>query len=191
MPRMPLIVGLGGSGNPAGSTERILRRALEAADRAGARTVCFDGQALNLPMYEYGAARLEKAMALIEALRGADGVIIASPSYHGTVPGLLKNAIDYIEDMAKDERPYLDGRSVGLISVAAGWQATGSTLATLRAIAHALRGWPTPLAITVNSAQPVFDSHGELIDPALGAQFDVLAHQLIGFADRGKAPLVS
>jgi FMN reductase len=178
----PLIVGLGGSGNPTGSTERVLREALNAAEVAGAETLYFDGKALDMPMYSYTGDRTGKAQALIDALRRADGVIIASPGYHGTVSGLIKNALDYVEDMSKDERVYFEGRAVGLIAVAAGWQATGSTLATLRSITHALRGWPTPMAVAINSAQPVFDADGAVIDKSIAGQLAILAGQVVAFA---------
>ena len=179
---LPLIVGLGGTGSASGSTERILRQALNAAEKAGAETLFFDGKALDMPMYSYGGVRTEPALALISALRRADGIIIASPGYHGTVSGLIKNALDYVEDMAKDERVYFEGRAVGLIAVAAGWQATGSTLATLRSITHALRGWPTPMAVAINSAQPVFDADGALADASIDSQLNILAGQVVEFA---------
>ena len=178
----PLIVGIGGTMTHNSASERVMRHVLAQCSSAGAETFCFDGNALDLPMYGYGTPRTEKAVALIDALRRAEGVVIASPGYHGTVSGLIKNALDYIEDMARDKRPYFEGRAVGLISVAAGWQATGTTLATLRSIVHALRGWPTPMAITVNSMQPVFAEDGSISDPALLAQLDILAQQVVGFA---------
>jgi FMN reductase len=178
----PLIVGLGGSGNPTGSTERVLREALIAAEAAGADTLYFDGSALDMPMYSYTGDRTGKAQALIDALRKADGIIIASPGYHGTVSGLIKNALDYVEDMAKDDRVYFEGRAVGLIAVAAGWQATGSTLATLRSITHALRGWPTPMAVAINSAQPVFGADGAITDKGIASQLEILAGQVVSFA---------
>ena len=178
----PLIVGIGGTGSATGSTERILRYALNAAENAGAETLFFDGKALDMPMYSYSGTRTKLTLTLISALRHADGIIIASPGYHGTVSGLIKNALDYVEDMAKDERVYFEGRAVGLIAVAAGWQATGSTLATLRSITHALRGWPTPMAVAINSAQPVFDGEGALIDGAIANQLNVLAGQVVEFA---------
>jgi FMN reductase len=180
--RTPLIVGIGGTMAPRGSSERIMRHVLTQCAALGAKTLAFDGAALDLPMYGYGTPRTDKAVALVDALRRADGVVLASPGYHGTVSGLIKNALDYIEDMAKDERPYFEGRAVGLIAVAAGWQATGSTLATLRSIVHALRGWPTPMAITVNSAMPVFDGDGTVTDTTLLKQLDIMAQQVIGFA---------
>ncbi|MEQ1547805.1 MAG: NAD(P)H-dependent oxidoreductase [Chakrabartia sp.] len=182
MTTKPLIVGLGGSGSATGTTERILRRALDAAERGGAETLYFDGKALDMPMYSWGGERTEKATSLIDALRRADGVIIASPGYHGTVSGLIKNALDYVEDMAKDDRVYFEGRAVGLIAVAAGWQATGSTLATLRSITHALRGWPTPMAVAINSATPVFGDDDVITDASTATQLNVLAGQVVDFA---------
>ena len=178
----PLIVGIGGTMTANSSSERVMRYVLAQCEARGAETICFDGYALDLPMYGYGTPRTDKAIALIDALRRADGVVIASPGYHGTVSGLIKNALDYIEDMAKDERPYFEGRAVGLITVAAGWQATGTTLATLRSIVHALRGWPTPMAITVNSVMPVFAADGSVSDATLLKQLDTLAQQVVGFA---------
>lgn len=177
------IVGLGGNAIPGGSAERLLRRALDSCEALGAETLLFTGPAIDLPMYApHRAERDERAQALITALRGATGVIIASPGYHGTVSGLVKNALDYAQDMAGDDAPYFDGRAVGLIAVAGGWQATGSTLATLRSITHALRGWPTPMAVTVNSSQPVFDDCGCVTDASVSAQIDLMANQVIGFS---------
>ena len=178
----PLIVGIGGTMTANSSSERVMRHVLAQCEARGAETICFDGNALDLPMYGYGTPRTDKAIALIDALRRAEGVVIASPGYHGTVSGLIKNALDYIEDMAKDDRPYFEGRAVGLITVAAGWQATGTTLATLRSIVHALRGWPTPMAITVNSVMPVFAADGSVSDATLLKQLDILAQQVVGFA---------
>ena len=177
----PLIVGIGGTMTSNSSSERLMRHVLTQCEAAGADTLCFDGTALDLPMYGYGTPRTDKAVALIDGLRRADGIVISSPGYHGTVSGLIKNALDYVEDMAKDERPYFEARAVGLISVAAGWQATGTTLATLRSIVHALRGWPTPMAVTVNSVQPVFAEDGSVSDATLLKQLDILAQQIVGF----------
>ncbi|NIJ39680.1 FMN reductase [Sphingopyxis panaciterrae] len=182
--RCPHIVGLGGNATPGGSAERLLAHALAHCAAQGATTALFAGPAIDLPMYApHRSERCPKAQAMIAALRQADGVVIASPGYHGTVSGLVKNALDYVQDMAGDSAAYFDGRAVGLIAVAGGWQATGSTLATLRSITHALRGWPTPMAVTVNSAQPVFGDDGAVADPGIAAQLDLMARQVMIFAD--------
>lgn len=76
--------------------------------------------------------------------------LIWAAAHHGSVSGLIKNALDYIEDTTKEERVYLEGRTVGCIACAYGWQATGSTLNALRTIVHALRGWPTCAILTAS-----------------------------------------
>jgi FMN reductase len=154
----PLIVGLGGTVRPGSSSEKLLRVALAAAQAAGVDTEILAGDDLSLPPYAPpgpGAhvARDAKAHKLVETLRRCDGLILASPSYHGSISGLVKNAIDYVEDLRDDARPYLDGRAVGCIVCAAGWQSIGPTLGTLRSIIHALRGWPTPYGAGINTAQ--------------------------------------
>jgi FMN reductase len=118
---------------------------------------------------------------LVTAIRAADGVIIASPGYHGSISGLVKNAIDFVEDTAKDARVYLDGVPVGLIATAYGWQATGSTLATLRSIVHALRGWPTPLGAAINSSGGIFRD-GLCSDPSAASQLELVGRQVTRFA---------
>lgn len=149
----PYIVGLGGTLRPSSSTESALRIALDEAQAAGAQTELYGGIELaRLPMYDPETENVDEAVRLIESLRRADGVIIASPGYHGSVSGLVKNALDYIEDLREDDHPYLSGRAVGCVTTAYGWQAAVTTLQTLRSIVHALRGWPTPLGAAINSA---------------------------------------
>jgi FMN reductase len=149
-----LVIGLGGTIRPRSTTDRALRHALAAAEAQGARTRCFAGAELaGLPLFSPAdPERSPKAAEVIEAVRGADGLIVASPGYHASISGMVKNALDYLEDLREDARPYLSGRGVGCIATGAGWQATVSTLAALRAIVHALRGWPTPLGAAINTA---------------------------------------
>lgn len=179
----PRIVALGGNATAGGSAERLLRHALARCETEGAETMLFAGDAIDLPMYApHRSERCSKAKALMDALRAADGIIVASPAYHGTVSGVVKNALDYAQDLVSDAQPYFDGRAVGLIAVAGGWQAAGSTLATLRSITHALRGWPTPMAVTANSGQPLFDPDGQLTDNGIRGQLDIMTQQVVMFA---------
>lgn len=179
----PLIVAIGGTTRPGSSTETALRRVLTAAAALGARTQLFSGADLDIPMYQPGVAERDaKTTALIAAIRDADGLVIGSPGYHGGVSGLVKNVLDYIEDLRAGERCYLDGRAVGCIGTGAGWQGAGSALTGLRAIVHALRGWNTPIGITVNTMQPGYDE-----DPKLDEQYALMAAQIVGFALRERA----
>ena len=179
----PLIVGLGGTTRPGSSTEQALRCALDAARAHGAETALIAGPELVLPMFApESPVRTPEAQRMVELLRRCDGIILASPGYHGSISGLLKNALDYTEDMRGDTRSYFDGRAIGCIVSAAGWQAVGSTLAAMRSIVHALRGWPTPLGAAVNSAEVVFGPDGECSDPVVASRLRIIGQQVVEFA---------
>lgn len=179
---MTRVVGIGGTLREGSSSERLVRATLDRCVARGASVQMFDGPFLaQLPHYDPAApARCQPERDLVEAVRAADALVIASPGYHGGISGLVKNAIDLLEELARDSRPYFDGRPVGLIVSAAGWQATGVTLSALRSVVHAMRGWPTPLGIAVNSVeQRPFDASGALVDGGIVAQIDTLADQLV------------
>jgi FMN reductase len=176
----PLVAGLGGTTRRDSSSERALRAALEGARSAGARTLVLAAADLQLPLYApERESRTPEAVRLVEALAAADGLIIASPGYHGGPSGLIKNALDYAEDLRDRARPYLEGVPVGCIVCADGWQATATTLMALRSVVHALRGWPTPLGVTINSSvTPVDDSR-------VLAQLRLVGRQVAEFAAAG------
>jgi FMN reductase len=69
-----------------------------------------------------------------------------------------------------------------LIACAYGWQATGTTLTALRSIVHALRGWPTPLGVAINTSEGNFDKDNIAAHPAIERQLTMLAHQVVQFA---------
>ena len=178
-----LIVGIGGTTQSGSSTERSVMHMLSVLGGQGFATRMFDGAALaRLPLYVPGAAeRTAEEHDFVAAIRAARAVVIASPGYHGSISGLVKNALDLVEETAGDARPYFSGMPVGLIATAYGWQATGSTIAALRSIAHALRGWPTPFAAAINSQATRFDADGGCNDPAVLRQLGIIADQIAGF----------
>jgi FMN reductase len=190
-PPPPLVVAVGGTLNPASSTQKALALALKGAEAAGARIQLVSGAELDLPLFDpTRAERSEAALALITALRAADGVILGSPGYHGTISGLVKNALDYTEDMRSDERPYLHGRVVGSVATAAGWQGAVNTLAALRNMIHALRGWNTPIGVAINTSEPAFGPDGGALDPKIGAMLNQMGAE-IAVAARARAILDS
>jgi len=179
----PLILGLGGTTRPSSSSERALRLALASAEAAGCEVALLTGLHLQLPIYDPSIPdRTAEARKLIELLRRCNGLIIASPGYHGSMSGMMKNALDYIEDMRDDALPYLEGRAVGCIACAAGWQAIGTTITTMRSVVHALRGWPAPISVGLNTASPLLDEAGRPVDSPGLTQLDLLACQVVEFA---------
>ena len=187
----PRIVGIGGTTRPGSSTEKALRFALSACEELGATTACFPGAELaRLAHYAPELQdRTETALRLLEELRRADGVIVASPGYHGSVSGLVKNALDYAEDLREDPRCYLSGLPVGLIATGAGWQGTVTTLEALRSIVHSLRGWPTPMGVAINSTLPVFGPDGEVTDEKARFQLSTMTGEVMDFVRTRRASL--
>ena len=178
------IVAIGGTTRPNSSTERAVRLALVAAEEAGATTTHFTGDELaQLPMYAPELPdRVEVAERLVAELRRADGIIVGSPAYHGTISGLVKNALDYTEDMRDDDRAYFSNRAVGVVATGYGWQGVVATLQTLRQIAHALRGHLTPLGAGINSLEAKFAEDGTVSDDKAAFQLAMVGDEVVALA---------
>jgi FMN reductase len=188
------VLGIGGTTSGLSSSGRALAIAMAAAESAGASVRVFGGnQIAELPWYSpNGTDRVALARELVQAVRDADAVVLAAAGYHGTLAGAFKNALDYLEDLRGDPRPYLSGRAVGCIAVSSGWQAAVTTLTALRGVAHALRGWPTPLGAAINSAGVVFAPDGRCVDEHARGQLEQIGGEVVAFArlQRAGAPVV-
>jgi FMN reductase len=179
------IVGIGGTLRPGSSTEKLLCHVLGQAQALGAETTLFSGELINLPIYVPGESiRCDRASNLLAALREASAIVVGSPGYHGGISGLVKNALDYTEDMSHDPAPYFEGRAIGCIATGSGWQGANATLIALRSVVHALRGWPTPLGIALNTLEPLFGSNGECLNAGVLECTRLMATQLVDFASR-------
>jgi FMN reductase len=177
-----LIVGVGGTLRAGSSTEAVIRRVLVHAEAMGAETRMFGGEAIDLPLYAPdNVSNAPRVSNLVTALRAADAIVIGSPGYHGGISGLVKNALDYAEEMATDAAPYFSGRPIGCIATGSGWQGCNSTLHALRNVVHALRGWPTPVGVALNTKLPAFGPDGTCLMPELDEQLRVMADQLVRF----------
>lgn len=180
----PHVVGIGGTTRPGSSTEKALRYAIRICEQEGGTAAVFAGTELvALPFYApESPERTESARRLIEEIRRADALIFASSSYHGGISGLVKNALDYTEDLREDDRAYLSGIPVGCIATGAGWQGVVSTLISLRSVVHALRGWPTPLGAGINTTETAFDPSGECTDDKARMQLTIVGQEVMQFA---------
>lgn len=177
------VLGIGGSTRPESMSEKALHIAMRAAEAKGADIDLITGRSLMLPTDDTESAeRTFEARTLLDAVRHCDAVIMSSPGYHGTLSGMIKNVLDYFEDLRTDARPYLDGMPVGCISVAYGWQATVSTLHGMRVAVHALRGWPSPLGAAVNAAVTKLDEQDGCSDDAVHQQLQTVGQQVTTFA---------
>lgn len=187
----PFIVGIAGALRPGSTSERALEVTLQRARDLGCETEAFAAARLPATIFDPGQAAMPAAAAeLVAALRRADGIVLATPSYHGSMSGLLKNTLDYVEALRTDTRVYFQGRAVGCIVCAEGPQAIGSTLSALRAIVHALRGWPTPYGAAIQTSGRPFGAEGQAADPAALQACQTVAEEVVAFARmaRGAAP---
>ncbi|MGH3776949.1 MAG: NADPH-dependent FMN reductase [Pseudonocardiaceae bacterium] len=185
---MPHVVVLAGSLNPTSRANRIAAWCAQRCADLGATSSLFRGLDLEFPFYRPGVvARHAAARRYLDALRKADGVVLVSPTYHGTPSGLLKNALDYVNELADDSEPYLDGRSIGCVALAGGDQGAHSTVAALRTIGHALRGWPTPLGIALSTDTSAVDENGQPLSPRTQWQLNTMVGQVWEVAQRRAA----
>jgi len=112
------ILGIGGSTRRTSMSLVALRVALRIAGEEGAQTNLAAVRDLDLPMYN-GERQLNEYPAtlawLLAEVRAADGFVICSPTYHGTISGAVKNILDALEFLASDQPRYLGGKSVALL----------------------------------------------------------------------------
>ncbi|GAA2077566.1 NAD(P)H-dependent oxidoreductase [Streptomyces albiaxialis] len=171
------IVALGGSLRAESVSAQALRACAARARRAGARVTVFAGRDLALPLYDpESGIRTAAESRLLAALRAADGVLLACPTYHGAMSGLLKNALDHVED--------LGGRAAGCVAVARNEAAGAPALAGMRAVAQALGAWAVPMGVVVR-ADAAFDlrdgeDHGT--DPRTARRLDIMTEQVLDHA---------
>ena len=97
---------------------------------------------------------------LRQSVMRANGVILATPNYHGTLSGVLKNALDL---MSMRE---FEGKVAGLVGVFGGRMGGASTLNALRAIGRTLHAWVIPSEAWIYDADAAFATDGSLRDAA-------------------------
>jgi NAD(P)H-dependent FMN reductase len=118
---------------------------------------------------------------LKDRIAQADGWLIVSPEYNHSIPGVLKNAIDWISRPVADIPRVFGGRPTGIIGATTG---TGGTILGQAAWLTVLRALGTlPYfggRVVVSNAARVFDEHGTIQDPAVKAQVE---KYIAGFAE--------
>jgi FMN reductase len=178
----PKILGLGGSFREGSRTLKALEMALQGAAKVGVETELLDLKELSLPLYD-DRKEIESypksVFTLLDRVRASDGLILASPVYHGTLSGSIKNALDFLELLNKDEPPWLESKIVGLISVAGGGPGINAINSMLYAC-RALHAWVLPTAVAVPGS--AFGSNGQLHDPKLRDRLLKLGREVTQYA---------
>jgi NAD(P)H-dependent FMN reductase len=118
--------------------------------------------------------------ALKDRIVAADGLLLVTPEYNNSIPGVFKNAIDWLSRPAKDIPRVFGGKPVGLMGATPGPGGTAlaqtAWLPVLRTLGT--QAWSGP-RIYISNAARAFDEHGQLVDQAVRAS---VAKYLEGFA---------
>jgi FMN reductase len=181
------VVGIGGTLREGSTSLLALKKALRAAEEAGATTELLDLRELDLPLYEPGKPLEgceENVKEVVEAMRGADALLWSTAAYHGTLAGVTKNALDFAQFLARDERPYLQGRVVGLISTAGGGMAAVNAIGAMVNAVHALRGVAAPLSVPVTQSWKAFDEEGIIRDEGVARRLESLGWIVVEMATK-------
>jgi NAD(P)H-dependent FMN reductase len=170
------IVAIAGSLNPNSTTYAAVSIVAAAAKRAGATVGMFDLRRFPLPIYD---TRLDESTypenvhLFKRKMFEADGFIIGSPEYHGSISGVLKNALDFIGGRE------FEAKIVALLGTSGGAMGATNTLNTLNIICRNLHAWPLPTMISVPQSSHAFRADGSLKDEKLQHRLETLGEKLV------------
>jgi NAD(P)H-dependent FMN reductase len=153
---MVTVLGICGSLREHSHTRILVKEALAAAARCGARTAILDLRELPLPLFDPDVSYESHphVVHLLQAVREADCYIVGTPEYHGCMSGGLKNLFDYVYTE-------ISGKLFGICAATGGSQGV-SSLDNLRACLLYCHAWVLPY--NVGAYQKDFDEKGNIIN---------------------------
>ncbi|HMG53030.1 MAG TPA: NAD(P)H-dependent oxidoreductase [Kofleriaceae bacterium] len=164
-----------------GSFNRSLLQAIREALPAGARMVLHDG--LDLPIFNNDLEDPPGVVHLKAAIAAADGVVFAVPEYNYSIPGGLKNAIDWVS-RPPSSCP-MRGKPVGIVGAATGMSGTIRAQAHLRQM---LLFSDSPCLnqpeVLIPRAHERFDERGRLTDPSTTTLLARFGAAMVAFVER-------
>jgi chromate reductase, NAD(P)H dehydrogenase (quinone) len=163
---MPRIVGLSGSLRKASFNASLLRAAVEVAPA----TLSIDvGTIRGIPLYDADveAQGIPPAVATLkEQIAAADGLLFVTPEYNNSIPGVFKNAVDWLSRPPADVPRLFRDRPIAIMGTSPGRFGTLLSQTAWMSVVRTLgmRPW-YGVPLYVSNANQVFDASGTLIDP--------------------------
>ncbi|MBW4576802.1 MAG: NAD(P)H-dependent oxidoreductase [Aphanothece sp. CMT-3BRIN-NPC111] len=171
---MVKVVGIGGSLRPKSYSQQALNLVAQRLKALGAEVEIIDLRMMKLPFCngEDEYPDYPDVERLRNVVKQADALILATPEYHGSVSGVIKNALDLMSF------EHLSDKVTGLISVLGG-QSNSNALNDMRVIMRWVHAWVIPEQIAIGQAWNAFGPEGKLVDEKLSQRFDQFAESLV------------
>ncbi len=173
------ITGICGSLVANGSTKKALTIALSGAAEFDAETTLLELRDIDLVFY--GSVPQDEyppdIVRLRDEIRNSQGIILATPEYHGSLSGALKNMLDL---MSIDD---FETKIVGLVGVAGGHICAIHSLDTMKTICRNLHCWVLPQEVSIANSGQAFNDDGTVSDPSLEERLLNVGRQVVKFAD--------
>jgi NAD(P)H-dependent FMN reductase len=130
----------------------------------------------------------EAVTTLREAIRAADALLIATPEYNNSMPGVLKNGLDWLSRPSGEGGKLFGGKPTALVGATPGGfgtvQSQDALLSVLRAFGNDF--WMGG-RLMVSKAGTVFDADGQLVDDKVRAQLQQFVDGFVAFVQKRSA----
>ncbi|AHB88682.1 NADPH-dependent FMN reductase SsuE family [Thermosynechococcus sp. NK55a] len=166
---MVKFIGWAGSLRDSSYSQRALDAAIAKAATRGVTVERLDLRQMRLPFCTGAESYPDypDVAAFQAKVKEADGILLVTPEYHGSVSGVLKNSLDLLSF------EHLSGKVVAMMSVLGG-QTNSNALNDLRVILRWVHAWVIPEQVAIGQAWQAFTPEGQLSDPKLEERVDKL-----------------
>ncbi len=186
MAKKPKILAFAGSLREHSYSKRVVKAAMKGAIDAGADVTFVDLRDYPMPIYNEDDHKKdgfsENALKLQKLLAAHDGLLIASPEYNGSLPGVLKNAIDWASRASDKYKmgEVFKGKIAAIMTESPGAFGGIRCLGHLRGVLSILLVNVLPSEIAVGKVHEMFDGNGaEMIDEKMKKVLETLAESLV------------
>src|ERR1700754_971912 len=184
---MPRILGLSGSLRRGSFNASLLRAAVEVAPNSVTLDV---GTIRGVPLYDADveAQGIPPAVATLkDQVASADGLLFVTPEYNNSVPGVFKNAIDWLSRPPTDVPRLFRDRPVAIMGASPGRFGTLLSQTAWLPIVRTLgmRPW-YGFPLYISDARKVFDASGAIVDAAISERVTQFVHGFAKWVDEIK-----